>query len=501
VLRAEKVSGKGKKRSMLEESELASSVLAKRDIMESRDAPTDVETTVSNWETPRSHTSGGSKRSRKSGNSGKKSRKKKKTTTQTASMIADDSGNVPAAPPVSPVPLSPTHETKTQREIELEAEAERFLAEEAFEEGRKKLEQKAAKIDRAKQRVESLRQAIESEYAKHTSDESSHKKKKLRKSRSRSKPTQPTSPAVEESVSRFMSGEGDELESKQSVETLLSQVVARMTGGRDGTDGVSDVLSDSADSDASPRLRLDELELDDMLVADDVTGDLPSDSSNETGGLEESLSVSIPSHFLDRTVKDIQGKRHRVSDILAKSDTVIFVLLRQFGCMLCRRFLAELWQAKSLLDQVGARIVAVGFGSARFAHFFKEDTLYSGDIYLDDLMHVYNDLHCRRGWRRALFNKSTLARIGQGLALGYRQGKTNSDFLQLGGVFVFRGGSRMIFQHTEKYAGDHPELKDILTAAGAGHLLDELKVQAVRDLKKSQTTSIESSSSQSKEPL
>jgi hypothetical protein len=44
---------------------------------------------------------------------------------------------------------------------------------------------------------------------------------------------------------------------------------------------------------------------------------------------------------------------------------------------------------------------------------------------------------------------------------------TFAIYRQNGGLFVIEGGDRVLFEHVEATAGDHPDLKQVLTACGA----------------------------------
>ena len=53
----------------------------------------------------------------------------------------------------------------------------------------------------------------------------------------------------------------------------------------------------------------------------------------------------------------------------------------------------------------------------------------------------------------------------QAMREGFRQGRTDGDLWQQGGVFVMGPGNKLIFQHRNKFAGDHADLDAVLLAA------------------------------------
>ena len=47
---------------------------------------------------------------------------------------------------------------------------------------------------------------------------------------------------------------------------------------------------------------------------------------------------------------------------------------------------------------------------------------------------------------------------------GFRQGRTQGDAFQLGGVLAIATDGRVLFEHTEATAGEHPNVGSILAA-------------------------------------
>lgn len=73
------------------------------------------------------------------------------------------------------------------------------------------------------------------------------------------------------------------------------------------------------------------------------------------------------------------------------------------------------------------------------------------------------------GWRRPLGTAvlglgATLKASVRAMKGGFRQGKTQGDAFQLGGVLLVSPDGRVLFEHTEKTAGDHADVASILTA-------------------------------------
>lgn len=111
---------------------------------------------------------------------------------------------------------------------------------------------------------------------------------------------------------------------------------------------------------------------------------------------------------------------------------------------------------------------------------FKQKQNFAGQIYVDPSRTIYDDLNCKRGWKAALFNMKVLKSVKTAFKEGYRQGKTQGDMTQNGGLFVIEGGDRVLFEHVEATAGDHPDLKQVLKACGADeNLMNEYQLNIV----------------------
>lgn len=94
---------------------------------------------------------------------------------------------------------------------------------------------------------------------------------------------------------------------------------------------------------------------------------------------------------------------------------------------------------------------------------FAEQFNFAGKLLVDPSRAVYEALKCKRGAGAAI-NFKMLKAAKRAYAEGYRQGKTQGDGLQLGGVFVFRKDEGIVWSYLEEYAGDHPPLEDIVKA-------------------------------------
>jgi len=131
---------------------------------------------------------------------------------------------------------------------------------------------------------------------------------------------------------------------------------------------------------------------------------------------------------------------------------------------LCRKLTAEISKIKPQLDELGVTLIAVGSGTPFMAKAFFESQNYKGDLYVDQKLNIYKALNCKRGIGATLGLKA-LGSVKTAISEGYRQGATQGDGLQQGGVFIMSFSEGILWQHLEEHAGDHPNLDNVVAAA------------------------------------
>jgi len=115
---------------------------------------------------------------------------------------------------------------------------------------------------------------------------------------------------------------------------------------------------------------------------------------------------------------------------------------------------------------MGIGLVAIGSGTPLMAKNFAEEFGFAGDLYVDQALEVYKALNCSRGVKLVLGFKA-MKEIKKAIGDGHKQGLTQGDGLQLGGSFIFGKNCEVFWQHLEKWAGDHADLKELLQACAA----------------------------------
>ncbi len=119
------------------------------------------------------------------------------------------------------------------------------------------------------------------------------------------------------------------------------------------------------------------------------------------------------------------------------------------------------------LDQAGVALVAVGSGSSDHARSFSGSTGFDGEMYVSRDLAAYRAFRLVRGVWRSI-GPGSVYRGVNALKRGFRQGPTQGDPWQQGGVFLIGPGERLGFAHRDRYAGDHAAPEAVLSELGFG---------------------------------
>ncbi len=119
---------------------------------------------------------------------------------------------------------------------------------------------------------------------------------------------------------------------------------------------------------------------------------------------------------------------------------------------------------KGKLDGAGIALVAIGSGSTGGAGHFVKKLHFTGEMYVNQDLRAYKAFGLKRGLLKTLGPSSLIQGI-RAMKNGFRQGRTDGDLWQQGGVFVMGPGNKVIFEHRNRFAGDHADLEALLAAA------------------------------------
>jgi hypothetical protein len=131
--------------------------------------------------------------------------------------------------------------------------------------------------------------------------------------------------------------------------------------------------------------------------------------------------------------------------------------------MFCRQQVAELMGVKDQLVSAGVTVVAVGSGTLEQARRFVAEFKFEGEMYVDPELHTYRAFDLVHGFLRTL-GPASLMRGMSAMKKGFRQGRSAGDLWQQGGLFVMGPGRQLVFQHRNRFAGDHADLNIVLKA-------------------------------------
>lgn len=161
------------------------------------------------------------------------------------------------------------------------------------------------------------------------------------------------------------------------------------------------------------------------------------------------------------TVLDETGEAIEVGS-LWRDKTAVLVFVRHFGCIHCRAHVVELQRHAAAIRATGAEIHVIGSGTPNFIEGFREETRWEGPVYSDPTLAAYQAAELKRGVAATLDPRS-LGRALSAFRGGQRQGRTQGDQWQQGGVVVIgAGGSRVHWQHASSRPGDNATGEQIL---------------------------------------
>jgi hypothetical protein len=87
-----------------------------------------------------------------------------------------------------------------------------------------------------------------------------------------------------------------------------------------------------------------------------------------------------------------------------------------------------------------------------------------GEVWVDQRRRTYRHLGFKRGPGSTLFSLATLRHALRAMRKGFRQGTTQGDPWQQGGVLVVRAGGEALYCHASEEAGDLAPTAEVLAA-------------------------------------
>eukprot|EP01135_Chromosphaera_perkinsii_P006368 Nk52_evm97s485 gene=Nk52_evmTU97s485 len=173
----------------------------------------------------------------------------------------------------------------------------------------------------------------------------------------------------------------------------------------------------------------------------------------------------IAANVVLRSVQGSSGEADVVFKDLYKEGPVAVVLLRRFGCALCRNASLKFDAYKEDFDKVGVRVVGVGLEKLGLEE-FVEGKYWNSDLMIDESKALYNDLGCKRNtiWNGfGMFNSGFWKGVKESKNV---DGNLQGDGWQMGGAFVIDKEGKFLYSFRQSNYGEHADPIAMLKALG-----------------------------------
>jgi peroxiredoxin len=162
------------------------------------------------------------------------------------------------------------------------------------------------------------------------------------------------------------------------------------------------------------------------------------------------------------TVLDETGAAVSLGAFWARRPTVL-AFVRHLGCIFCRQQVAGLSKRAPEIERRGGVLVVVAPSRAEHIAGFRESTGYKGPLFVDPTLRAFKTAGLVRG-RASTYHPLAVLRGIRAMAQGFRQVGRQGDIVQQGGTFVLGPGDRVRYEWRDRYAGDHPDLDEVVDA-------------------------------------
>ena len=162
------------------------------------------------------------------------------------------------------------------------------------------------------------------------------------------------------------------------------------------------------------------------------------------------------------SVLDEHGAPVEVSSLWGER-TAVLAFVRHFGCLHCRDHVVQLHRSIADIRRTGAELIVIGSGTPSFIAGFRETTGFDGPLFVDPTLATYEAAELERGVLRTLSPRG-LGKAVSALRRGVRQGRTQGDAFQQGGVLVIAPGGTLRWRHVSKFAGDNAPVERVVAA-------------------------------------
>lgn len=131
--------------------------------------------------------------------------------------------------------------------------------------------------------------------------------------------------------------------------------------------------------------------------------------------------------------------------------------------MFCREQVAQLRDIDADIKAKGARIIAIGNGTAQQAAAFHKERELPFMLLTDPGRRSFKAAGLRRSMG-STFNPTALRNGIETMRKGFRQGTVQGDAWQQGGAFVIAPGDDLLYSFVSGAGGDHPDPQELVAA-------------------------------------
>ena len=150
---------------------------------------------------------------------------------------------------------------------------------------------------------------------------------------------------------------------------------------------------------------------------------------------------------------------------LWKNQIAIFVFLRHFGCIFCRKHAQEVWSQREKYESGGAKIYFIGNGAPYMIKMFKDDLgIQDAPVFTDPTLVSFRASGFKRGFLAAVGPRvvvNAVKALSEGHVQGGMYNKDQGDLWQLGGILVVKPEGKVGYHFISSAAGDYSPENDL----------------------------------------
>ena len=124
--------------------------------------------------------------------------------------------------------------------------------------------------------------------------------------------------------------------------------------------------------------------------------------------------------------------------------------------MFCREQAVQVHRERGAIQAKGAELHLIGNGNPHQAEGFATTFGLTCPIWVDTSLDTFRALEMKQGFFATMGTPATWKAGLRAWGRGFRQGMTQGNAWQLGGVLVVRPEGEVLYRYRSAFAGDHP---------------------------------------------